>query len=361
MSNSSALALGSIGKKKNIKRRKFTYSDVLIDIFPYKKDKPGEAIRKCVFLVAITAFSLTLFYINEYFVDNKENKNFYGDIASGYGTIDDNRPNIPDYKPKEGDPNWKTPLLSLENGKFMYEKNNDYVGYIQIADTIINYPIVQRKTNDGNSYYLTHAFDGSSRKEGCVFLDYRESFDVESNNFRVEKNSDNLILYGHNMANNQMFGSLKNYKDNYNWYSEHPIIKIDSRYNHYKFKIFAVCIVDADQERGDVFNYNNTLNFSSSRKFYEYVNGCKRRSYVINDVDVKYGDQLLTLSTCNSMFNEARLIIVARLLRDGEDELSGTQNSTRNKNIMMPNIWYKYNAGKYNPADFVPYGDEFSD
>jgi sortase B len=335
------------------KSKKFTYGEVLADIFPRKKDTPSEALRKCVFLVAISAFSLCLFYINEYVVDNKENATLYESIADKYDTGERTQTPV-DYTPKPEDPEWYLPLFELENGKRLHELNSDYVGFLQIDGTEIQYPVVQTTDND---YYLNHAFDGQSSRAGTLFLDYRVKFDVcGPDNFRIEKNSDNIVVYGHEMKDAQMFGSLKKYKDNYSWYSNHPIIQFDSLYKQYKYKIFAVCLTDSNFERGDVFNYFNTFEFANSDEFYEYVNGCKRRSYVVNDVDVEYGDQLLTLSTCNQMFEDARLIVVARLLRDGEDELEGTQNASHNNNILMPKIWYKYNAGKYDPENFTPYG-----
>jgi sortase B len=354
-------AVANATDKKRIKRRKFTYSQILRDIFPQKRDNPTEAIRKCIFLLAITAFALCLFYINEYVVDNQESENLYTEIAQNYGKIEiapvvDDNTSV--YVPKPEDPAWKQPLIELNVTAGMVETNPDYIGFLQIEDTKIQYPVVQRKGEDGNKYYLSHAFDGSYSKAGTLFLDYREDFDVCVDNFRVKKNSENLVIYGHEMKDGQLFGSLKQYKDNYGWYGKHPVITLDSRYNRYKYKIFAVCIVDADRSRGDVFNYNNIHSFADEKAFYEYVNGCKRRSYILNDVDVKYGDQLLTLSTCNQMFDDARLIVVARLVRDGEDELEGTQDSTRNQNILMPDVWYKYNNGEYDPSDFVPYGSE---
>jgi sortase B len=334
------------------KSRKFTYGEVLADIFPRKKDSPSEALRKCVFLIAISTFALCLFYINEYVVENKENASLYESIADKYQVNDRPQTTI-DFTPSPDDPDWRLPLFELDNGKVLYEQNNDYVGFLQIDGTEIQYPVVQTSDND---YYLLRDFNGNSSTAGTLYLDYRVRFDICEDNFRAVKNSDNIVVYGHEMKNAQMFGSLKKYKDNYNWYSQHPIIQFDSRYKQYKYKIFAVCLTDCKFERGDVFNYFNTFEFANSDEFYEYVNGCKRRSYVLNDVDVKYGDQLLTLSTCNQMFDGARLIVVARLLREGEDELEGTQNSKRNTNILMPDIWYKYNAGKYNPDNFTPYG-----
>ena len=72
--------------------------------------------------------------------------------------------------------------------------------------------------------------------------------------------------------------------------------------------------------------------------------------------DVKYGDQLVTLSTCNSTFTEGRLVVFARMLRDGESLEEGT-TSIANPNIKWPNSYYKWHKNTYNPdAEFIPYG-----
>ena len=76
-----------------------------------------------------------------------------------------------------------------------------------------------------------------------------------------------------------------------------------------------------------------------------------------DDVDVKYGDQLLTLSTCDDYLGErGRLIIMARQVRSGEDAKKGTENSKSNSNIKWPSMYYNTKTNEhYDPDDFVPY------
>ena len=81
-----------------------------------------------------------------------------------------------------------------------------------------------------------------------------------------------------------------------------------------------------------------------------------RKLYTIL-IDVQYGDPLLTLSTCNSVFDTARLVIVARRVRDGEAPYDRVVGSTPNPNIKWPNVYYLWNKKTYDPnAPFVPYG-----
>ena len=119
-------------------------------------------------------------------------------------------------------------------------------------------------------------------------------------------------------------------------------------------------IVDADDKTDTRYEYWNALDFDNEKEFYDFVNEAKRRNIRLNDVDVKYGDPLITLSTCNEIFGkerEGRLVIMARRLRDGEDPLAGTQNSSTNPNVKWPSIYYDYNnIERYKDDGFVPYG-----
>ena len=95
------------------------------------------------------------------------------------------------------------------------------------------------------------------------------------------------------------------------------------------------------------------------------MNEAKKRTIRTNDIDVKYGDELLTLSTCNTLLDDerGRLILMARKVRDGEDPYEGTQNSEANPNVKWPNFFYESSNysqtrdGRYDPnAPFTPYG-----
>jgi sortase B len=214
---------------------------------------------------------------------------------------------------------------------------------------------------DDNSKYLNRKLSGRESRAGELFLDYRNHFDeVGEDGHLLYENSDNLVIYGHNMKDETMFGSLKYYDWYDTYYGEHPVIDLNSNYEQYKYKIFSIFILDAEDESDTKFDCWNKLDFSSEEEYYEFVNEAKRRTLRVNDVDVKYGDKLLTLSTCNTVLGQrGRLIVLARLVRDGEDPMAGTQNSTRNTNIKWPNLYYDYKGirNTYDPeAEFVPYG-----
>ena len=200
---------------------------------------------------------------------------------------------------------------------------------------------------------------GKEARAGSLFLDYRNNFDRVVDGKLVAENSDIQIIYGHNMANGMMFGDLKNYKNYDYYYGEHPVINLNSNYYCYTYKIFAFFILDAKDKTDTAFDCWNKFDFDNEEDFFNYVNEAKRRTLRTNDVDMKYGDKLLVLSTCNTIFGQdgpGRFIVMARLVREGEDPYEGTQNSQANPNIKWPSLYYDYNSNqKYDPEAFVPY------
>lgn len=325
-----------------------------LNLFPHKGDSTFEVIRKTIFLMSSTIFMVCLVLIGKYFWENYQNNEKNEIIRLVYQEAEE--------KQLESGEDFRYYSL-LPAAKALLETNPDVVGWIRIPTqdpekpSPINYPVLQHRDEaDGNVYYLDKDLYGNYEKAGSIFMDYRDYFDYVENGSRVYLNSQNLIIYGHNMHDYSMFGSLKYYINDAGYYDTHPIIELNSNYRKYKYKIFGMIIVDVDDTTETAFDYWNVLNFDGEEDFYDYVNEVKRRSVRLTDVDVTYGDQLLTLSTCNSTFSQGRLVLFARLVRDGEDLMEGC-TSTENPNIKWPNSYYKWHKNTYDPdAEFVPYG-----
>ena len=342
---------GRSGSKKARKKKG-------LNVLPRKGDGPFEVIRKFIFLMSAGVFVVCSFLICKYFWDNHQN-----DLKNGNLQEQKMQAEMETTEPTKEEEVKHDYFDLLPSQRGFLEQNSEIVGWISVptkdpdSASPIDYPVLQHKDEEnGNDYYLDRDFFGNQEKAGAIFLDYRNDFDVVENRERKVKNSENLVIYGHNMHDYSMFGSLKWYINDAEYYDNHPIIELDSNYRHYKYKIFGMIIVDVDDTSETKFNYWNTLNFVDEADFYRYVNEVKRRTVRLTDVDVKYGDQLLTLSTCNSTFSQGRLVLFARLVRDGEDLLSGC-TSTENPNIKWPNSYYKWHKNTYDPnAEFVPYG-----
>lgn len=343
--------------KKHKKKR-----SVLRNLFPKRGDSVGEKIRKCIFLISSTVFLICLILIGLYFYELHQARSLYDQVGASYYA------KLPALtEPATSDDMEYIPLSEAEKvyhilpgAQDLLDINPEVAGWLSIPDTQIDYPLMHHDNDTpGDEYYLHRDIHQDYSYPGSIFLDYRCNFDRvgEDGTLDVE-NSDNLIIYGHNMRDLSMFGSLKYYETDSSYYEAHPLIRLNSNYEQYTYKIFAYYIADAEDTTDTRFDYWNSIQFADETAFYAYVNEIKRRTLRITNVDVQYGDQLLTLSTCNSAFDTARLVIMARRVRDGEDANAGTTGSYANPNIKWPNVYYlTHNDAKYDPnAEFVPYG-----
>lgn len=344
------------GRKSSKKKKKKKNSGLFL---PRRGDSFLEVFRKIVFLSSSAVFIVCLGLIGNYFWENHQNAMLMDEMQSLY--VDD-----PAEDPTE-DMQTSTEQEVYEyyglmaSAKNLLEVNPDVVGWISIPDTKISYPVLQRKHPDPdetepNDYYLTRNIRNEETRAGSIFLDYRANFDYVENNRLVAPNSGNLVIYGHNMRDYSMFGSLKEYVNTAGYYENHPIVEFNSNYRKYVFKIFAMIIVDIDDQTETRFDYWNKLDFADEADYYDFVNEIKRRTIRTTEVDVQYGDQLLALSTCNGTFEQGRLVLFARAVREGEDPFAGTQNCEKNPNIKWCSSYYKWNGGTYDPNAFVPYG-----
>lgn len=342
--------------KKKKKKKKKTFGKRLLGMLPQKGDGLGERIRKIIFLGSVVAIVTCGYIVGDYYYELWASRHKTQDLMEmydGFGEQDALK------EEEEGSGEVRVRYMGMLDGaRKLWEQNHDIVGVISIPDTPVNNPVMQ---SEDNTKYLNRKFDLSENRAGEIFLDYRNHFDeVDDEGYVTEKNSDNLVIYGHNMLDEQMFGSLKYYQWREDYYGQHPVINLSSNYENYKYKIFAFFILDADDETDTKFDCWNDLDFNDEKEFYDFVNEAKKRTLRLNNVDVKYGDPLITLSTCNTTIpkERGRLIIMARRVRDGEDPYEGTQDSRPNPNIKWPTMYYdEHPDEKYDPnGEFVPYG-----
>ena len=343
--------------KKKKKKKKKTFKQWLRGLFPEKGDSVLECVRKIVFLGSIIAICVCGYLVGDYYYDLWSSKHKTSELMDIYDIYKDREPDIEEVTTPEGDKRKKYGSM-LDGAKKLWDINHDIVGVISIPDTPLNNPVLQA---DDNSKYLDKKYDLTDNIAGEIFMDYRNHFDdVGEDGYLRYENSQNLILYGHDMYDDQMFGFLKYYLRNEAYYGAHPVIDLSSNYERYKYKIFAFFMLDNSDDTDTRFDCWNTLDFADEKEFYDFVNEAKRRTIRTNDVDVEYGDQLLTLSTCSTFFPDerGRLIILARRVREGEDPKKGTEHSEANPNIKWPTLYYSIHPDEhYDPnAEFVPYG-----
>lgn len=220
-------------------------------------------------------------------------------------------PDIEDFSPE--------PDGMLGRARSLRAVNDDVVGYIRISNTYVDYPVTQYDGEDldeqGNAYYLDTDIYGNYLESGTIFMDYRDNFGPDES-----KQSQNIVLYGHNMLNGTKFATLHYYRQDDTFYDENPIIEFSSNYNDYKYIIFGYFITSGDYGEsayGQEFAYWDMENMDE-KEFNEYVDTVHERSVISPDIDVKYGDQLITLSTCFMDEDNSRLLVIGRRLRDHE-------------------------------------------
>lgn len=177
--------------------------------------------------------------------------------------------------------------------KALREKNNEVVGFIKVNGTNIEYSIVKHKDN---SYYLTHSFDKSYNKYGWIFAHYANKFDGTDKN---------ITLFGHNMRNGSMFGSLKNVlTPEWQLNDENLDIIFITDEGKYIYQVFSTYKIYKEE-------YFATPSFKNNQEFLKFVNTIIKRSTKNYNVEVGEDDQILTLSTCASN-NNYRVVLHAK-------------------------------------------------
>ena len=175
------------------------------------------------------------------------------------------------------------------------EINSDVVAWLKVNNTNIDYPIVQTFDNE---YYLKYNLYREKDSNGWLFMDY------DNNTTKID---DNIIIYGHNRyLNGVMFGTLNKtlYK---NWYTnkENQIIKFDTLYGSYQYKIFSIYIIPTTSD------YLET-NFDNSKDKINFLNILKDRSIYDFNITLNENSKIITLSTCQS--DTTRLVLHAVLI-----------------------------------------------
>lgn len=179
----------------------------------------------------------------------------------------------------------------------LFLQNPDMVGWISIAGTTVNYPVMQ--TPNEPNYYLKCNFDKAYSDLGTPYM--QEDCDI--------RESDNLIIYGHHIKGGKMFGALEDYKSQ-SFYEQHRVIAFDTLTQRGEYEIVAVFKTVAYSNSG--FRYYDFVNAEDEEAFAAYIDKCKELSLYETGVSAEYGDKLITLSTCEYSAQNGRLVIVAK-------------------------------------------------
>ena len=188
-------------------------------------------------------------------------------------------------------------MLKLEE---LQKQNPDIIGWLEIENTNINYPVLQ---GTDNSYYMNHNYKKKQTKSGSIFLDKSYSWSTPD---------DNLLIYGHNMSNGAMFQNLLKYKSK-SFYNNHPTIRFTTDTEDAYYDIISVFESKVyNKSDKNVFRYYQFINAKSENEYNDFVSNAEKISLYDTGQTAKYGDQLLTLSTCAYHTKNGRFAVVAK-------------------------------------------------
>ncbi len=264
--------------------------------------------KKIIYYILIAIFSVVFVIcavqVADYFIESKQHTDFYENLA----VLKSEATNSTEASSGSSDPEVTEPSgpegvvqkTVLEDMKALLQMNPHTVGWIQIDGTRINYPVLQTPNEpQWRDYYLYRDFEGNEERRGSIYV--REACDVFAP-------SDNITIYGHNMADHTMFGELFDYKY-YDFYQEHKYIYFDTLYERHTYEIFAIFRTSGTLGKG--FAYHLFSDAANQAEFDEFVEVCKHLSMHDIPLTPQYGDKLITLSTCDFHIDNGRLVICA--------------------------------------------------
>jgi sortase B len=276
-------------------------------------------LRKKILIALIILFAaiflVCAFLLGKYLFESMQSKQVYDELAS---LVEDamptNAPTLPPDPEKPTDPPTEPPSPYVEvtdprtgaqrsilrEYAEVYTRNPDLVGWLKIDGTVINYPVMQ--TPDNPNYYLQRDFYGNYSAHGCLYAQ-------ENSNIAT---SSNITIYGHNMKDGSMFAGLFNY-GYYGFWQEHRYITFDTLTEHRTYEIFAV--FDTTASEGEGFAYHTFVD-GGEGAYNWFIDNCRALRYYNTGVSTQYGDQFITLSTCEYTQTNGRLVLVAKLVKE---------------------------------------------
>ena len=307
--------------RKTFKERMY---GLYLSYIPNRRDNIKQIIIKVFFLVSLTVLIISSVYLANYFLTANRQDSIINDSREiWHSALNDSADAV--NKPSE------------DVNALMLKENSDYKGWITISNTKVDNPIFQ---TDNNDFYLNHNQQKKKSAYGALFFDH--------NNIITENKTDsNLVIYGHNMINGSMFGTLKKFKS-LDFYKANPTIEFSTLYKKSTYKIYAIFVLNASKADDNGYIYNiSRNNFLNDDDFNSWVNEAYERSIINTGVDVELGDNIITLVTCVNDFDDARLVIMARETREDEESYVDTSSASVNPSPRYPKRWYDERGLKY--------------
>ena len=246
----------------------------------------------CIVFVGVFIFSgyqiyKTVFASGGYYSSNKNNREYQNSYVKPAADKEKNQPDdeiILDPEVSPIDVDFET----------LGQRCEDIVGWLYCPDTVINLPVTKY---DDNMFYLHKDIDGNYSSYGTLFVECMCQPDYKDTN---------TIIYGHHMNDGKMFAKLVEY--NYqSYYDQHPLFYLNTPKYNYRIELFAGFVTKNDS---DVYN----INFASDEEFTAWLESLESQSKFQSSVEVGPGDKILTLSTCTYEYDDARFVVLGKMV-----------------------------------------------
>jgi len=267
--------MGTLEKNENIPEAAELKEQVAVSETTNKKKRQRMGpVRLAIFIVFLLVFLVSAGMLaKDYFEDQKAQKDFAQLVVSGGYDL-----------------------------KSLHEQNEDIVGWLQIKDTKINYPVMQ--TKDNPEYYLARNFKKETSPAGTPFMDATSDIDIPTLNWTI---------YGHNIKSGTMFHDLLKYDDE-DFYQDHKTFTFDTINGTGTYEIVAVYYTQIYTTAYDGFKYYHYNDITSKAQLAEFIAGSKALSLYDTEVTVE-DEQVLTLSTCAYQVEDGRFVVVAKKIK----------------------------------------------
>lgn len=269
-----------------------------------QKRAPLSLPIKIIISVLIVSLVLSTVYVSGFFISTSSDKRLLSKSSDTFAAFS-----------------------SGEAIRILAQSNNDIKGWLKIDGTAVDYAVCLRD----DEFYINHNQLGKKSRYGALFLSSGDTFERNGNDR-------NIMIYGNNMKDGTMFGTLKKYR-NINFYKQNPCVKLYYGERCEIYIIFAVLLVSSNS--GDNEGYNpNKSHFIDSADFNDWYGETSARSIISSPVGVDYGDDILTLVTVANDFEGARLAVMAKKTDEWSVRHTDINSAVINRQIKYPKNWY---------------------
>ncbi len=257
-----------------------------------------QTLLPILFVLFAALFVFSAAMVIKYYLQSSQEEKAFEDLAA---SVMEN-PQSSTIPERQSEENEETPLYTKYST--LYEQNSDFVGWLNIDNTGIDYPVMC--TPDDPEYYLRRAFDGSSSQSGTPFIGKDSTID-----------SDMFIIYGHNMKNDTMFGTLDSYAKKAFW-QENPLVSFTTVTEERKYEVFAALTTRILYQGETGYCYYEQAGDLTEDDFEALIRWLTDNAIYDTGITPEYGEQIIILSTCSYHEDNGRFIIAARRIDSTE-------------------------------------------